>query len=118
MKKLCLFLFAALIAAIALAQSDTTVIVLKPFPKPEGPLPHSVPMLLPSAYVTGDGIYVEYPCSIDMTLIVRKQDDEEIVETEYFYATNYASITGLMPDDYYLKVIIGTRTFEGVFTIE
>lgn len=116
MKKISLFLLAALIAANVLAQSDTTVVVLKPFPLPHGP--HPVPMLMPSAYVTDDGIYVEYPYFIDMTLIVRKQDDEEIVETEYFYTTNYASITGLMPDDYYLEVIIGDRTFRGEFEIE
>ena len=115
MKKISLFLLAALIAANALAQSDTTVVVLKPFPLPHGP--HPAPMLLPSAFVTGDGIYVEYPYSIDMTLIVRREDDE-IVETEYFYATNYASITGLVPDEYYLEVIIGDRTFRGEFEIE
>jgi hypothetical protein len=110
------FLFAALIAASALAQSDTTLVVLYPNPYSQGH-GHPVPMLMPSAYVTDDGIYVEYPYSIDMTLIVRREDDE-IVETEYFYATNYASITGLVPDEYYLEVIIGDRTFRGEFEIE
>lgn len=118
MKKISLFMIAVLITAGALAQSDTTVIVLKPYPLPQGPGSHPVPMLMPSAFVCGDAVCVEFPFSTDMTLIVRKQDDDEIVETEYFYTTMFASIAGLLPDDYYLEVIIGTRTFQGEFTIQ
>lgn len=117
MKKIFLFLIAVLVTACALAQSDSTVIVLKPYPFPQGP-GHPAPMLMPSAFVYGDAVCVEYPYSMDMTLIVRKQDDEEIIETEFFYATNFASITALLPDDYYLEVIIGGRSFQGEFMIE
>lgn len=112
-----LFIFAAVIIPVsALAQRDSTI-VLMPYPSTQGH-GHPAPMQMPYACVIGCAICVECLNETDMTIIVRKREDESIAIIEYYYAATFVTITDLAPDEYSLEIIIGDKSFRGEFEIE
>lgn len=92
-------------------------VVPNPLPVPSGtPFPHA-PMLVPEAYLDEGIVFVYYPYSVDMTVVVRKVDGSEVVADNTVYSSTSAVVYGLEPAEYILEITINGQLYEGIFEI-
>lgn len=121
MKKLFLFLFAAIFSLNIAAQSSSTTIVLRPRPIPQLGPGQRTPVITPSAYIVDGTVYVQFKDSVDFTIQIESEDGAFSTQLNYINESS-AHINGLDPNNYIIIITITSPNqyciYEGEFEIE